>query len=342
MARPAGRPSLAATVDKTAAVIRCINELASRTPQQTAEPVAVADIASTLGLGVEEVVRIVDFIDLACGDVMPGICVELDIRRQTLTPQQLDLPLSRPLRLTEFEANALLAALRTADFSSYDPLVQGLRGMLPQTPVSACNQTKSDIPAQARQTRTPQARVISLIVSAIENHEVVELGYRGRGAHEVQLRAVEPARLSYDQRENAWYLHGWCRQANDWRTFRISRIDDAHLTGEIIAPRKTTAPRALDNVDLAPMAILAVHDPLALVDPDSWRGLVRIEYPQPMDRMRLSDDERKAGAYMAAIPWNPQSDWLATMIVQTLGGVEAVRPTALRQTIADMASKLLA
>lgn len=342
MARPAGRPSLAATVDKTAAVIRCINELASRAPWQTAEPVAMADIANALGLGVEEVVRIVDFIDLACGDVMPGICVELDARRQTLTPQQIDLPLSRPLRLTEFEANALLAALKTAGFPSHDPLVRGLRGALPQTPASEHDHTEPDMPAQVCQTRTPQARVISLVVSAIENHEVIELSYRGRGAHEVQLRAVEPARLSYDQRENAWYLHGWCRQADDWRTFRISRIDGARLTGETVAPREATAPRALDNVDLAPMAILAVHDPLALVDPDSWRGLVRIEYPQPMDRMRLSDEERKAGAYMAAIPWNPQSDWLATMIVQTLGGVEAVRPAALRQTVADTASKLLA
>ncbi len=330
MARQEGRPSLAVTVDNAAALVRLVNDLAPDHPWQAGEAVPLALVASMLGLPVEEVGALVELINLGCGDALPGFFIEVDQRAQTLVPRRVDVPLARPLRLTEFESNAVREALSTAGIDDGDPLLQALRGSLPVTPSSP----------DRDYGRSATAEVIALFAKAIDQRRPVLMGYRSRDELLDQQRTVEPMRLSYDHRENAWYVHGWCRRAEGWRTFRLSRVTTAQLLEETFEPREgEEMPRALDNVDRASMAILAVHEPRALVDPDSWRGLVRVEYPLPMDRCRITDEERDRGAYIAAIPWNPHSHWLASMVVQTLGGVEVLRPVELRAAVGELAQR---
>ena len=68
---------------------------------------------------------------------------------------------------------------------------------------------------------------------------------------------------------------------------------------------------------------------------------MRVEYPLPLDRCRITEEERQGGAFIAAIPWNPRSRWLATMVAQTLGGVEVLRPIELRDAVGELALQML-
>ena len=338
MARQEGRPSLAVTVDNAAALVRLVNDLAPSHPWQAGEPVALGQLAAMLGLPVEEVRALIELINLGCGDALPGFFIEVDHRRQTLVPRHIDVPLARPLRLTELEANAALDALATAGIGAGDPLVQALGGALPLPSAPSPTSDRDDEGA-----RSPSAATLALFAEAIDQRRPVLIGYRNRDGLVDQQRTVEPVRLSYDHQENAWYVHGWCRRAGGWRTFRLSRVTAASLLEETFEPREGAGevPHALDNVDRASMAMLAIHDPQSLIDPDSWRGLVKVDYPLPIDRCRITDEEWERGAYIAAIPWNPRSQWLTSMVVQTLGGVEVLRPTELRAAVGKLAERML-
>lgn len=56
-------------------------------------------------------------------------------------------------------------------------------------------------------------------------------------------RIVEPAKLVF--KETSWYLRAWCRTREDWRTFKLFRIDGTSL---IVLP-ETFEPRSLPAFD---------------------------------------------------------------------------------------------
>lgn len=88
-----------------------------------------------------------------------------------------------------------------------------------------------------------------LIRRAIVERRVLRFGYRDAEGS-ATVRTVEPARLLF--KENAWYLRAWCRMREDWRTFKVVRIDWAstELLDEGFAPR--AAPTVEQDAEPAP------------------------------------------------------------------------------------------
>lgn len=71
--------------------------------------------------------------------------------------------------------------------------------------------------------------------SILERHP---LSFRYRDAADrVSLRTVEPAKLVF--KERSWYVRAWCREREDWRTFKIIRMvwDSMELEAETFEPR---------------------------------------------------------------------------------------------------------
>jgi predicted DNA-binding transcriptional regulator YafY len=62
----------------------------------------------------------------------------------------------------------------------------------------------------------------------------LRISYRDRAGN-VTLRAVEPMRLAHTGR--LWYLVAWDSQRQDWRTFRIDRVQRLAATGPQFTPR---------------------------------------------------------------------------------------------------------
>jgi predicted DNA-binding transcriptional regulator YafY len=85
--------------------------------------------------------------------------------------------------------------------------------------------------------------VLTGIATACQDHETLRFTYQDRRG-EVSQRSVEPAGLVHTGR--VWYLAAWDRDREEWRTFRVDRID----TGTGLTRGARFKPRQLPD-DLA-------------------------------------------------------------------------------------------
>lgn len=75
---------------------------------------------------------------------------------------------------------------------------------------------------------------IKIIRSAIAKHELISMDYySGSG---FSRRCIEPYKLIFKQ--EYWYLFGYCTYRNDFRVFKVNRIGNLLLEGEIFRERK--------------------------------------------------------------------------------------------------------
>lgn len=76
---------------------------------------------------------------------------------------------------------------------------------------------------------------LTAIATACQDREILRFTYHNRRG-EVTERAVEPERLVHTGR--VWYLVAWDRGREEWRTFRVDRVDAATVErGERFSPR---------------------------------------------------------------------------------------------------------
>lgn len=75
----------------------------------------------------------------------------------------------------------------------------------------------------------------TLLENCIVNNLVANLTYKARNG-QISMRQVEPHALV--QQDYLWYMYGYCRLRNEFRMFKISRINSLHATEEIFTTRK--------------------------------------------------------------------------------------------------------
>jgi predicted DNA-binding transcriptional regulator YafY len=75
---------------------------------------------------------------------------------------------------------------------------------------------------------------VSLLASACSERRELRFRYRDRDGAP-SSRTVEPHRIVHMSRR--WYLVAWDPEKNDWRTFRIDRLEGCAATGAHFAPR---------------------------------------------------------------------------------------------------------
>lgn len=68
------------------------------------------------------------------------------------------------------------------------------------------------------------------LFGAIAGRWVTQIKYRKPDGMDGEWRDLEPIGCYYDH--NTWYLIAWCRLRSDYRTFRVTRIEDLKLTAE--------------------------------------------------------------------------------------------------------------
>ncbi len=64
--------------------------------------------------------------------------------------------------------------------------------------------------------------LLSCINNAIENRALSTLSYSSKD-NEITIRTIEPMAVIY--KNNKRHLVAWCRLREDWRTFRLDRIE---------------------------------------------------------------------------------------------------------------------
>jgi predicted DNA-binding transcriptional regulator YafY len=165
-----------------------------------------------------------------------------------------------PLLLDDDEAIAIAVGLRTAARAS----VTGIE----ETAVRALVKLEQVLPAHLRRrvralgaatmtlpgggpTVDPQA--LTVIAAACRDSERVRFAYRGRDGKRSR-REVEPHSLVNLGRR--WYLAAWDPARDDWRTFRLDRLERPGSSGVRFEPRDLPATDAAayvaDSIAAAP------------------------------------------------------------------------------------------
>jgi predicted DNA-binding transcriptional regulator YafY len=199
-----------------------------------------------------------------------------------------------PLLLDDEEAVAVAIGLRTAASGS----VAGIE----ETSVRALAKLQQVLPARLRHrvsayqsyalpvpSRGPQVDpdVLTLIASACRDHERLRFGYRAHSGA-ASRRSVEPYRLVNDQRR--WYLVAWDTDRDDWRTFRVDRIEPRPPAGPRFTPRALPPDREI-AAQVARGAGEATWRYRAKVIVHAPAAYVRGRLPIPMQVRSLGEDQ---------------------------------------------------
>lgn len=251
-----------------------------------------------------------------------------------------------PLLLDDDEAVAVTVALRSAMDGSV---------RLEETALGVLTKLDQLLPARLRKrVGALQAMTVSVgggwvpgldpellttLAAACRDRERVRIEYRGRGAEgspggaKAAWRELEPLRLAHTG-SRRWYLLAWDLGREDWRTFRVDRVERIEALGIRFALREPpgdVARYVADSISHAPYryrAIVSLQGSLselaARIPP--WCGVLE---PQSDERCLL-----RTGA--------ESIEGLVCQLVLTGVGFELVEPRSLLPRIRRVVERLTA
>jgi len=139
-----------------------------------------------------------------------------------------------PLRLTPSQAVALVASATAARDSvdDADALTRGVAKLASVLGIDTADAVDIHLGGGDESLR-------SLLRDAIAKRQVVSLDYYSHGRDTRTHRDIEPLALRAEK--GAWYVSAWCRLAQGERRFRLDRMVDGQLTGDVFEHRETTS-----------------------------------------------------------------------------------------------------
>lgn len=154
--------------------------------------------------------------------------------------------------LTSAEMQAILAGLRSLDSVSgtnrYQVLMEKL-SLGSSNILTSNSHIVIDLSAWHGKTLAPR---IEFIQAAVERRERLSFTYYGpRGEGE---RVMEPYLLVFHW--SSWYVWGYCMERQDYRMFKLLRMENVRGTGDIFPPR-ALPPFAIDESRIYPRTLEA-------------------------------------------------------------------------------------
>ncbi|HEX3509918.1 MAG TPA: YafY family protein [Solirubrobacteraceae bacterium] len=197
-----------------------------------------AELAERLGVGARTIRRDVDRLRTLGYpiDAAPGVAGGYALAAGSALP---------PLLLDEEEAVAIAVGLRTATRVG----VSGIE----ETSVRALAKLEAVLPSALRRRvgalgfatlaypisgPVADPETLATIAAACRDHEGLRFGYLAHDGSQSR-RAVQPHRLVHTGRR--WYLVAWDMAREDWRTFRVDRIEAGVALDRRFLPRKPPA-----------------------------------------------------------------------------------------------------
>ena len=242
-----------------------------------------------------------------------------------------------PLLLDEEEAIAIAVGLRTAARASVTGIEETairalvkLEQVLPahlRRRVAALGSATIAVPA-AGPTVDPQH--LTTIAAACRDLERLRFDYRSRDGT-ASRREVEPHSLVNLGRR--WYLVGWDRGREDWRTFRLDRLRGPAATGTRFAARELPARDAAAYVEQSLAGARSRYEARVTVHASAEEIAARLPWVaggiEPLDahrcEYRASDDDL---------------EWLAIRIAMLGAEVEVHEPPQLVAQLEALAGRL--
>ncbi|MBQ1492347.1 MAG: YafY family transcriptional regulator [Blautia sp.] len=226
--------------------------------------------------------------------------------------------------LTSKDMQMILAGLRSLDSVSgssyYAQLMEKIQAGSSQF-IRGRDFILIDLSSWYRDTLSPKIEVIQ---EAIEERHYIQFRYFAPSGE--SERTIEPYYLLF--RWSSWYLWGWCSSREDFRLFKLNRMDMVQKTQKTFACREVVMPD-LSNERIFPGG-LSVK---ALFSPDvKWR-LVEEFGPHCF---KENDD----GTLLFQADYTNMENLISWIL--TFGDkAEVLEPEEARERIADMAQKMV-
>ena len=155
---------------------------------------------------------------------------------------------------------------------------------------------------------------------AIFRREVLTFLYSG-AAGGTEVRNAEPMKLVF--RGNDWYLLAWCRRREDFRYFKLTRMDGVEAPGERFRRRALPPPATEDRADGYGGSAVDLEARIA----PTMAFRVRDEFP-PERREELPD-----GGFRVRLRL-PDNEWMYEYLMTYGGALRVLSPERVRQELA--------
>lgn len=165
------------------------------------------------------------------------------------------------------------------------------------------------------------------IKTAIMQSRVIEIDYIN-SYNQKSCRIIEPMRLIF--KSQAWYLWGFCREKQDYRTFRISRIKSVEIGEEIFDRNKAHVVKghSVETEKEKPYT----HVVLQFAEEVLYRLY------DDFDDQRLRDNSD--GTYTLEIDF-PEDEWLYGYILSFGCFAKVIEPEHIRKIIKERSEKII-
>lgn len=140
--------------------------------------------------------------------------------------------LSRPLRMTQADAFAVVAA---AQLMLQAPGV-GTSGAFASAIGKVARAVGGDV--NGLEVQLPRPPALDVLAKALEARRCVQMEYYSAGRDEVTSRVVEP--LALFTVDGWWHLVGWCHTAQAERDFRVDRVRQVDVLDDTFEWRPPT------------------------------------------------------------------------------------------------------
>lgn len=147
-----------------------------------------------------------------------------------------------PVMFTENEANALIMAEKMMEKTKDDSLIAHFNSAVAKIKSVLDNSEKEKSNLLSERTiigknwnYSRTSSFLSQIQTALTNFQLVKIHYTKEGAEKPQVRTIEPFAIYHNTSEN-WVAIAWCRLRDDFRNFRIDRIERLEVLKETFPP----------------------------------------------------------------------------------------------------------
>jgi predicted DNA-binding transcriptional regulator YafY len=152
-----------------------------------------------------------------------------------------------PVMFTESEANALITAEqliqtnKDASFvKDYQDAINKIKSVLRTNTKEKVNLLSNRVVFRQNANNNRTSNYLSILQLALTNFNLTKISYRSAETNELTERFIEPFAI-YSTQEN-WLLIAFCRLRNEFRSFRLDRIQQLEILDDKFDPHKLSLP----------------------------------------------------------------------------------------------------
>lgn len=150
-----------------------------------------------------------------------------------------------PVMFTESEANALITAeqfiLKNKDASlvkEYSEAINKIKSVLLNSTKDKANLLSKRLIIRQNTENDRTSNYLATLQLALTNFNLTKIKYHSTDTNQTTERTLEPFAI-YSTQEN-WLLIAFCRLRNDFRAFRLDRIQSLNILTDRFEPHKIT------------------------------------------------------------------------------------------------------